>query len=78
MKVWYSIEWFGIVLFDVVWNEVFTDGGVQFVVFSDVAPCTFVGVLTTLLRSVLPPSSESILFSLSVTLCPFDSLYLKG
>ena len=34
MKVWY-----GIVLFDVVWNEVFTDVGYQVVVFSDVAPC---------------------------------------
>jgi len=70
--------WYGIVLFAVVWNEVFTDVGVQVVVFSDVAPCKIVGVLATLLRSVLPPSSESILFSLSVTLSPFDSLYLKG
>jgi hypothetical protein len=66
------------VLFDVVWNEVLTDVGVQVVVFSVVAPCRFVGVLTTLLRNVLPPSSESILFSLTVTLCPFDGLYLKG
>jgi hypothetical protein len=70
--------WYGIVLFDVVWNEVFIDVGVQAVIFSDVAPCRFVGVLTSLLWSVLPPSSESILFSLSVTLCPFDNLYLKG
>jgi hypothetical protein len=68
MKVWYGIVWYAIGLFDVVWNELFTDVGVQVVVFSDVAPCRFVGVLTTLLRSVLPPSSESILFSLSVTL----------
>jgi len=34
MKVWY-----GIVLF-LVWNELFTDVGVQVVIFSDVAPCT--------------------------------------
>jgi hypothetical protein len=61
--VWYSIVWYYIVLFDVVWNEVFTDVGVQVVVFSNMAPCRFVGVLTTLLRSVLPTSSESILFT---------------
>jgi len=47
----------------VVWNEVFTDVGVHVVVFSDVAPCIFVGVLITLLRSVLPPSLESVLFT---------------
>jgi hypothetical protein len=72
------VVWYGVVLYDVVWIEVFTDVGIQVVVFSDVAPCGFVGVLTTLLRSVLPPSSESILFSISVTLFPFDGVSLKG
>jgi hypothetical protein len=63
VMVWYSIVWYDIVLFDVAWNEVFTDVGVHVVVFSDVASCRYVGVLTTLLRSVVPPSSESVLFT---------------
>jgi hypothetical protein len=66
------------VLYDVVWIEVFTDVTEQAVVSSDMAPCRSVGVLTTFLRSVLPQSSEPILFSISVMLCPFDRLCLKG
>jgi hypothetical protein len=73
-----GLTWYDMILYDVMWVEVFTDVGVHVVVFTDVAPCVYVGVLTAFLRSTVPQSSESILFGISVTLCSFDKLFLKS